>query len=436
MKVLMFGWEFPPYISGGLGTACFGLTKQLAKQNVKIIFVLPKIKGESQVSAASDIRIVGGQNFLREEISELKNKISFFEKEISVNSILRPYMSYETYRECLEKTKRVDKESLDTLAQATNFSVDFSGDYGGDLLGEVARFALVGRYLAQREEFDIIHAHDWMTYLAGIEAKKQSGKPLVIHVHATEIDRSGEQHGDSEVFKIEKYGMEQCDRIIAVSNRTKDIIVQYYNIDPNKISVVHNGVDLEEIYQYDKQKRPFKHDRLVLYLGRITMQKGPDYFLDAAQLVLKKMTNVRFVMAGSGDMTRGLIERMASLRIADRFHFTGFLGKDDREKLFAMSDLYVMPSVSEPFGITPLEAMRYNIPIIISKQSGVAELLNNVIKVDFWDVNKLASAIINVLERPQLSQGLTEHSLEILQKIDWGTAAQKVAQIYNECTTH
>ncbi|MBF0366621.1 MAG: glycosyltransferase family 4 protein [Oligoflexia bacterium] len=430
MRVLMFGWEFPPYISGGLGTACFGLTKQLAKRNVKILFVLPKIKGASQVEAAGDITIIGGQNYLSNEIEEVKKKISFFEKEFTVNSPLRPYISYESYKDYLEKIKEFEKESNGLHSSKGNFSIDFSGDYGENLLSEVARFALVGRYLAQRESFDIIHAHDWMTFLAAIEAKKISGKPLVIHVHATEIDRCGE-NCNSEVFNLEKHGMENADRIIAVSHRTKEIIIQYYQIDPNKISVVHNGVDLDEIYQYDKTTRPFKNEKMVLYLGRITMQKGPDYFLEAAHLVVKRVQNVRFVMAGSGDMTRRLIERMAALRIADRFHFTGFLGKTDRERLFAMSDLYVMPSVSEPFGITPLEAMRYNIPVIISKQSGVAELLSNVIKVDFWDVNKLASAIINVLERPQIASSLSEHNNEILQKMNWGVAADKVIDVYN-----
>ncbi|MBF0206090.1 MAG: glycosyltransferase family 4 protein [Oligoflexia bacterium] len=434
MKVLMFGWEFPPYISGGLGTACYGLSKQLAKKNVGITFVLPRIKGESQLQAAHDIRIIDGHNYLCEEIEEFRKKTSFFEKEISVNSPLRPYISYETYKEYLEKVKKFEKDSVLKMVHSYhgNFSIDFSGDYGEDLLSEVGRFAMIGRYLSQKEDFDVIHAHDWMTFLAGVEAKNQSKKPLIVHVHATEIDRCGE-HGNQEIFNLEKYGMEKADKIIAVSNRTKDIIVQHYRINPNKVYVVHNGVDMEDTCYYDRNTRPFKDDKIVLYLGRITMQKGPDYFLEAANLVLQRIQNVRFVMAGSGDMTRKLIERMATLRIADRFHFTGFLGKSDREKLFAMSDLYIMPSVSEPFGITPLEAMRYNIPVIISKQSGVAELLTNVLKVDFWDVHRLASTIINILEKPQLKNSLTENNWEILKKMDWGIAAQKVLQIYQEC---
>ncbi|MBF0297991.1 MAG: glycosyltransferase family 4 protein [Oligoflexia bacterium] len=429
MKVLMFGWEFPPYISGGLGTACFGLTKQLSKKNVAVTFVLPKIKGEVQNAG---IKVIGGQNFIYEEMEEIKKSAEFLEKEIRISSPLKPYLSYSTYREYLEQLKKVETE-IDCIKK--NFhsqSIDFSGDYGDDLLSEVARFAVVGRFLAQKEDFNVIHAHDWMTFLAGVEAKRQSGKPLVVHVHATEFDRCGE-NVNQDIFNFEKYGMENADKIIAVSHRTKETIVNRYGINPDKVSVVHNGVDLDEIYQYDKNNRPFKKDKIVLYLGRITMQKGPDYFLEAANLVLQRKSNVRFVMAGSGDMTRKLITRMADLRLADRFHFTGFLGKTEREKLFAMSDLYVMPSVSEPFGITPLEAMRYNIPIIISKQSGVAELLNNVIKVDFWDIHKLASSIVNVLEGPGLAQSLIESNWETLKKMDWSFAAQKVINVYNEC---
>ncbi|MBF0359613.1 MAG: glycosyltransferase [Oligoflexia bacterium] len=435
MKVLMFGWEFPPYISGGLGTACFGLTKQLSKKNVAITFVLPKIKGEINNAG---IRVIGGQNYVYEEMEEIKKSAEFLEKEIRVSSSLRPYLSFSTYKEYLDQLKKTEgefnfiKEQVETSKSLSRSqSIDFSGDYGDDLLSEVTRFAVVGRLLAKKEDFDVIHAHDWMTFLAGVEAKRQSGKPLVVHVHATEIDRSGE-NGNQDIFNLEKYGMENADKIITVSHRTKDIVVNKYGIHPDKVSVVHNGVDLDEIYQYDKNNRPFKRDKIVLYLGRITMQKGPDYFLEAANLVLQRKKNVRFVMAGSGDMTRKLITRMADLRIADRFHFTGFLGKTEREKLFAMSDLYVMPSVSEPFGITPLEAMRYNMPIIISKQSGVAELLDNVIKVDFWDIHKLASSIVDVLEEPGLTE-TTESNWEILKKMDWGFAAQKVINVYSEC---
>ena len=412
MRVLMFGWEFPPYISGGLGTACFGLTKQLAQKKIGITFVLPKIKGESQVQTAGDVRIVSGESFFTQEIEEFKNTSNHLEKEIVFNSPLRPYLNNQTYQEGLEKICSMENDSS-IQSRSHNHSIDFTGDYGENLLSEVTRFALVGGYLAQKETFDVIHAHDWMTFLAGIEAKKQSNKPLVIHVHATEIDRSGESY-NPDIFNLEKHGMENADKIIAVSNRTKEIIVTHYNIDPHKISVVHNGVDLEDIYQYDKSKSPFKNDKIVLFLGRITMQKGPDYFIEAANLVLNKINNVRFVMAGSGDMTRKMIEKMADFRIADRFHFTGFLGKNDRERLYAMSDLYVMPSVSEPFGITPLEAMRYNIPVIISKQSGVAEILPNAIKVDFWDIDKLASTIINILENPQ--KNLAENNWNTLKK--------------------
>lgn len=420
MKVLMFGWEFPPYISGGLGTACYGLTKELSKKEVNVTFVLPKIKGEMKNSF---LRIIGGHNFLVEEVRKLDDEYQF-QKFIHVDSPLTPYLNEESYKLQLEEEKKI-------LSEYKSHSIDFAGDYGSDLVNEVVRFSIMGKYLARKESYDIIHAHDWLTFLAGIEAKKVSGKPLVVHIHATEIDRCGE-NGNPEIFNIEKYGMEVADKVIAVSNRTKTMIIEHYGIAPDKIRVVHNGVEREGDYLKNPIGRYFKNDKIVLYLGRITMQKGPDYFIEAANLVLQRMENVRFVMAGSGDMTRRLVERMAALRIADRFHFTGFLGAEDREKVFSMSDLYVMPSVSEPFGITPLEAMRHNIPVIISKQSGVGEVLSNAIKVDFWDIHKLASTIINVLENPALSQEIVKKHDQILGFMNWGIAADKVVDVYRE----
>ncbi|RPJ09484.1 MAG: glycosyltransferase family 1 protein [Spirochaetaceae bacterium] len=279
-------------------------------------------------------------------------------------------------------------------------------------------------------DFDVIHAHDWLTMLAGLGAKRASGKPLILHIHATEYDRSGDNI-NSNIFNIEKYGMEQADRIIAVSYYTKNIITTKYGIDPHKVTVVHNAVEKNtQLSRLGIRKN--LEEKYVLFLGRVTMQKGPDYFIEAANLVLQKNANVRFIMAGSGDMMPRLIERAAALKITDRFHFTGFLNNRAQvERMYAMSDLYVMPSVSEPFGITAFEALLYDVPIILSKQSGVSEVLRGAMKVDFWDVPKLASAIVTLLENEQLASEMVENCKNEIQSIHWNTAAQKLKNIYH-----
>lgn len=429
MKVLMFGWEFPPYISGGLGTACFGLTKGLSQLDVSITFVVPKIKGDY---TNAPVNVVGPDSVVSElqvEYEDLKSNHLF--KQYKVDSSLHPYMSEQTYSEYLEQLKQ-RKKFLET--SGGSFACDMTGDYGLNLMTEVKRYALVGKHIARRETFDVIHAHDWMTYQAGVEAKKESGRPLVIHVHATEFDRTG-SNINSEIYCIEKFGMDMADKIIAVSHRTRDTIIHKYNINPEKVSVVYNAVEKDDLSEINNliSKSAFENDKIVLFLGRITMQKGPEYFIHAANIVLKKMKNVRFVMAGSGDMARKMIEQMAEYRLIDRFHFTGFLNPSEREKLFSMSDLYVMPSVSEPFGITPLEAMKHDIPIIISKQSGVSEILDHVIKVDFWDVDKLATSILNVLKGGKSNNEMVENNRKCLKEINWSNAAKDVLGIYNNC---
>ncbi|MBP5295935.1 MAG: glycosyltransferase family 4 protein, partial [Bacteriovoracaceae bacterium] len=290
-----------------------------------------------------------------------------------------------------------------------------------------------GGHLGASEDFDVIHAHDWMTFLAGIEAKKVSGKPLVVHVHATEFDRSGE-FNNPDIYSLEKYGMQQADQVVTVSHRMKNIIVHKYGIDPNKVQVVYNAVEKDDMSQLNQLSQlSAKRNKIVLFLGRITMQKGPEYFIEAANIVLQKMQNVHFVMAGSGDMATKMIEKMAAMRMIDRFHFTGFLKEPERERLFAMSDLYIMPSVSEPFGITPLEAMKHDIPVIISKQSGIAEILgDSVIKIDFWDTHKLAQAIIDVLSNPQMTQTMIENNRRTLEQIDWKYSAQHLLDVYRK----
>jgi glycosyltransferase involved in cell wall biosynthesis len=306
----------------------------------------------------------------------------------------------------------------------------FSGKYGANLMEEVQRYAMVASAIALENDFDVIHAHDWLTYAAGIAAKKISGKPLVIHVHATSFDRASDNAIDTRVFALEKMGMEAADKIMAVSNLTRNIVINKYGIDPSKVVAVHNAVDFDEFKQMEVKRGV--DDKIVTFLGRITYQKGPEYFIEAANKVLKKCPNVRFVMAGNGDLMNRSIRRVAKLGIADRFHFTGFLKGDDVKKMFAYSDVYIMPSVSEPFGISPLEAMKSNVPSIISKQSGVAEVLSYAIKTDFWDIDAMADAIYGLLNYPALASMSAKCGVEEVNNLKWENAALKMIDVYQE----
>ena len=406
MRVLMFGWEFPPHIAGGLGTACYGLTRGLARNGVEVIFVVPKAYGDEdqrfiRVVNASDVDAVYTAG---ESDSEIWKHVKFME----INSNMVPYISpeqFEKERQMSHKVGDVHHEG-DVWRERYNFS----GKYGANLMEEVARYALVARQVAIELEgqFDVIHAHDWLTYYAGIAAKEVSGKPLVVHMHATEYDRSGENI-NTQTYAIERGGMEAADLVMAVSNLTRNIIINKYGIPAEKVITVHNAVRFADNNM--EEERGVK-DKIVTFLGRITYQKGPDYFVEAAAKVLKRTPNVRFVMAGSGDMMNHVIRRVARLGIADKFHFTGFLKGADVQKMFALSDVYVMPSVSEPFGISPLEAMKSNVPTIISKQSGVAEVLDYAVKVDYWDVDAMADAIYGLVTYPALGELFARKGLE------------------------
>jgi len=422
MKVLMFGWEFPPHISGGLGTACYGLVKGMAHHKQDLIFVVPKLWGDEDPLAefvnASDVEI----DYRERRFRDIWKNLTYLE----VSSFLIPYLSPEEYQNHTERLLK-DQDELESSVLANKFS--FSGKYGKDLILEVSRYALVAAQIAKNKKFDLIHAHDWLSFPAGIAAKKMSGKPLIAHVHATEFDRSG-QTVNQRVYDIERAGMEAADKIIAVSQLTKNTIVSKYGIPEEKVVVVHNAVlDTSIIKSKEKKKVP---EKIVTFLGRITFQKGPEYFVEAAYKVIKKDENVRFVMAGSGDLLNRMIQRVAELRIGTKFHFTGFLKGDDVDKMFALSDVYVMPSVSEPFGISPLEAVRHNTPVIISKQSGVAEVLQNAVKVDFWDIDTMADAIFALLHYNGISKMFKELGREELKKLKWEHVAKKVIDIYTQ----
>ena len=306
----------------------------------------------------------------------------------------------------------------------------FSGKYGANLMEEVARYAQVGGTIAMqhKDEFDVIHAHDWLTYLAGIAAKELTGKPLVVHVHATSYDRGDEKHIDTRVLDIETRGMMAADRVVTVSDLTRNIVINKYKIDPSKVVTVHNAVDFSGRENLEVERGV--KDKVVTFLGRITFQKGPEYFIEAAAKVLKRTKNVRFVMAGSGDMMNRAIRQVARLGISDRFHFTGFLRGQDVQKMFALSDVYIMPSVSEPFGISPLEAMRSNVPSIISFQSGAAEVLKYALKVDFWDVDAMADDIYALLQYPALARFATRQGFDEVNELKWNGATAKLKKVY------
>jgi glycosyltransferase involved in cell wall biosynthesis len=423
MKTLMFGWEFPPHISGGLGTACYGITKGLAYHGVQTCFVVPKAYGDENLDYVS---IHSAENVeFKEHTFNFGNSIEqmqYFE----IYSNIVPYLSPEEFEILVNQDiilKSVKKENV----YGRYFK--FSGAYGPDLMLEVMRYALVAASIARQVDFEIIHAHDWLTFAAGIEAKKATGKPLVVHVHATEFDRSGE-NVNKQVYNIERMGMLEADIVITVSNFTRQIVIDRYGIDPNKVMTVHNAVEADERERL--QYKRYLPEKIVTFLGRITYQKGPDYFVQAATKVLAKDSNVRFVMAGSGDMLNRMIKQVAKLGIADKFHFTGFLRGNEVTKMFAMSDIYVMPSVSEPFGISPLEAMRSNVPVIISKQSGVAEVLKHAVKVDFWDVEAMADAIYGLLHYKALSQMFKTFGKEEVNNLKWDNTAAKIINVYNQ----
>lgn len=414
----MFGWEFPPHITGGLGTACFGLTKGLAKHDVDVIFVVPKAYGDESQEA---VRLVNASDIPfdmeDEKYNEYWNRVKYME----IGSNIIPYVGPEEFTKVIEEQQKNSEKFTSRIFQK---EYKFSGKYGANLMEEISRYALVGSALAMKEKFDIIHAHDWLAYPAGVAAKKSSGKPLVCHMHATEFDRTGE-NVNTIVFGIEKEGMEAADIVITVSNLTRQTVINKYGINPNKVITVHNAVEQSLFSELKEVKRNVK-EKVVTFLGRITFQKGPEYFIEAANKILQKDENVRFVMAGSGDMLNKMIKRVAELGIADKFHFTGFLKGPDIDKMFALSDVFVMPSVSEPFGIVPLEAMRSNVPVVISKQSGVAEILKHALKVDFWDVDAMADAIYGLCHYEVISKTFKKEGKIEVENLVWEDAAIKI----------
>jgi len=491
MRILMLGWEFPPFLAGGLGTACHGLTRGLAHHGQDVLFVLPRPVGKVDgghvrligpdavaevVTSTRTITIqhpgrptrteVPGKPVTTEttedvEVTETRTRpgeklpgsTRMFQIEAGFSS---PYGTGApvgeqagTGPDLTELVKSMAQrrtsttvpgaatwieglaagraEDIHEVIHSIQAMAAADNQYGSDLMGDAERYARVVAALATKTDFDVVHAHDWLAYPAGLAVRAITGKPLVAHMHATEFDRSGE-HINQQVYDIERAGMHGADRVIAVSQLTKNVVVHRYGVDPAKVDVVYNGVELKGGIAAEEGIR--KEDKIVLFLGRITMQKGPEYFIRAAKRVLDKIENVKFVVAGSGDMATRMIEEAAHLGIGHKVLFTGFLRGKDVQRVFKLADCYVMPSVSEPFGIAPLEAMEQDTPVIISKQSGVSEVLSHALKVDFWDIDDMANKIVAVLKYPPLSQTLREHGAFEVRNLNWDGAAEKVIKTY------
>lgn len=499
MRILMLGWEFPPFIAGGLGTACYGLTRALDRQGHEVLFVLPRPVDRSH---SSHIRLIsplglpkggavgrngtrngmvsapkagpvplgaapgaagyGGPGGVPTQIGDA-GMSGAYTMEGFPHTVFRsvPASFSSPYpggtagvgaagvrvvspgfelgpiggpgHELEEEDPAVLGVGGGSGGATAGFNIAGASTgaghgYGSDVIGDSERYARLVVALCRHESFDVIHAHDWMTFPAGQAIARATGRPLVVQVHSTEFDRSGENI-NQRVYDIERRGMHGAMRIIAVSELTRSICVNRYGVDPGRIDVVYNGID-SDVAQPTAASKLNPKDKIVLFLGRITMQKGPEYFIRAAKRVLEKVPEAKFVVAGSGDMAVGMIEEAAALGIGHRVLFTGFLRGAQVDRIFRMADCYVMPSVSEPFGIAPLEAMRNDVPVIISKQSGVSEVLTHALKVDFWDIDEMANKIVAVLRHPPLSQTLREHGSFELRRLTWDGAAEKCVQTY------
>jgi len=503
-RVLMLGWEFPPFITGGLGTACYGLTRAMSRLGTEVTFVLPRridpsyashvrlvSPGEPRpedaagVPAAAPVRVepvmlspgdwesstaAAGMFASGAETSLLSAADAPLSILGALGTALRaPGGLASVYRTggldarlsrfihsaAQRRYLRHDLLAMDAETLAREIALYealpeagppmWSGDaaagaasslssrspsaidYDGDLLGQAERYARFCTSISKGLDFDLIHAHDWLTYPAGLAVARLTGKPLVVHIHSTEFDRSGE-HVNQPVYNIERRGMHGAVRVVSVSMLTKNLCVNRYGVSPDKIDVVYNGVELDPRHAGIDGIQT--GDRIVLYFGRITMQKGPEYFIQAAKRVLEVMKDVKFVVAGSGDQAQRMIAMAAELGIGSKVLFTGFLRGKDIQRVFSMADLYVMPSVSEPFGIAPLEAMSHRVPVIISRTSGVSEILVNVLKCDFWDVDDMANKIVAVLRYPPLQNTLRDHGYFEVRGITWEGAARKCQATY------
>jgi glycogen(starch) synthase len=499
MRIVMLGWEFPPFISGGLGTACYGLTKALSQAGHEVLFVLPRPVDRSHAThirllspealagigvspalatmaassspgsevegrdhgagadpaetmaggpggigttagawggggggwvGAGQLRVIGVPARFRSPYPGAAGGVGAgaARRRVVGKVPVRPDGSPLSAEELAELTDEELRAMGAELAGPMFGRTGAGAHYQGDLVAEAERYARLVVALARGERFDLVHAHDWLTFPAGQALSRVTGRPLVVHVHSTEFDRAGE-HVNQRVYEIERRGMMSAMRVLCVSEYTRRLVLQRYGVPAEKVDVVYNGIDNER-WQPGAASAIQRRDRIVLFLGRITMQKGPEYFINAARRVLEKVPEAKFIVAGSGDMELRMIELAANLGIGHRVLFTGFLRGPDVDRVFRMADCYVMPSVSEPFGLAPLEAIRNDVPVIISRQSGVSEVLSHCLKVDFWDVDDIANKIVAVLRHPPLGQLMREHGSVEIRRLTWEGAAKACVESY------
>ncbi|MBC7387817.1 MAG: glycosyltransferase [Opitutaceae bacterium] len=414
-KILMLGWEFPPLINGGLGIACYGIAKSLS-QLAEVSMIIPKADPEFVMN---NVELIGLNNSKAEELLKGKSLLDF-KDFLDIEYVDSDILPYQQVKKETSSSKSPEFKYLDDL----NF-FKHEDIYGGDVLGKVMKFTNIAVNIALTKEFDVIYAHDWMTFLAGIQIKELTGKPLVVHIHATEVDRSGPEN-KSVVYQIERKGFECSDKIIAVSQFTSNLLQEHYEIPEDKIAVCHNGIEYVETYR----KQRSNGEKLVLYLGRLTSQKGPEYFLETALKVIEQVPEVRFVMAGTGDSLKTLIEEGAARRIGSKFHFTGFLNQEKVKQLYAMADVYVMPSVSEPFGLSALEAAQFGIPCVLSKQSGVSEVMPNALMADYWDTALMARHIVDLLRNNTLREFVINTTKSDVENLSWDATAKKILKVF------
>lgn len=399
MRVLTFGWEFPPHASGGLGMACQGLSRELTNAGVEVLFVLPR----------------------RQTVTNDCSFIFASDAEPSTE---------------LESTFVYPQTSNYSASNAWVTAWDPAGNrygYSRRFIEDVYDYAVRAATIAARERFDIIHAHDWTSYLAGIAAQAVSGKPLILHVHATAFDQAGGGSVDPAIFAIEKAGFNAASKIVTVSNFTRKMIIEKHGADPDKVVVVHNGIDVAEPPRYEPTLTELRAEgkRIILYHGRITIQKGVDYFVRAAARVVAYDPNVIFIISGKGDMEGQIMQQVAAAGLSNHVRFAGALWYEERDRMYQSVDLVVMPSVSEPFGLVPLEAIQHGVPTLISKQSGVAEVVSHVLKVDFWDVDEMANKMLAALRYHTLHRQLVEQGKREVIRISWQAAASKMVHLYH-----
>lgn len=398
MRVLTFGWEFPPSKNGGLGVACNGLTRELLQNGVEVIFVLPKTQATQ-----------GGARFL---FADAERLVKVRHTDVS----LQPYQQGDSIITVIVGYK---KDGTPIIRSRT-------------ILEEVHRFAHQAALIAEEEEFDVIHAHDWTSYLAGVAAKIASGKPLILHVHATSFDQAGGENVDPSILKVELEGFAMADKIVAVSQYTKNIIVNKHQVPAERVEVVHNGCDVFEPERHPTALAELKRQgkKIVLYHGRISIQKGVDYFVKAARRVVDVDKDVIFVISGWGDMRVQIIELVGAMGLSENVLFAGALWEEDRDRMYQSADLVVMPSVSEPFGLVPLEALQHGTPSVITKQSGAAEVMSHVLKVDFWDTDEMANQILSSLRYPAIRYQMVKEGKEQMKSLSWCHAARKMRLLY------